>query len=161
VGFQQWLSIIAGIAMLVFVFFGAGILQKHPGNAALWVKSLFRRFLQKRSFFGAFLLGAANGLLPCGLVYMAGTASAATGQLWHAALFMFVFGLGTLPVMFGLSVSKTLFPNLLSRFAFRGVVPITTAAVAILLIVRGAGLGIPYLSPESSNSAITCPACIR
>ena len=66
---------------------------------------LFGFFLRRRTLGSQFLLGALNGLLPCGLVYIAAAAAAATLQPAHGALHMAAFGAGTLPIMFGLSAA--------------------------------------------------------
>jgi sulfite exporter TauE/SafE len=42
-------------------------------------------------------LGIALGFLPCGILYAALAAAAATGTPWYGALAMFCFGLGTVP----------------------------------------------------------------
>ena len=64
-----------------------------------------------------------------------------------AAAYMACFGLGTLPLMFGLSLSGRLVP-LVWRARMRQAVPYAASVLAVLFIVRGLGLGIPYLSPQ-------------
>ena len=159
-GFQQWLSITAGVAILAFLVF-----QRKGFNggwrAAIWIKATFRNLLQKRTFPAILLLGAANGFLPCGLVYIAGTASAATGRLTEAALYMFVFGLGTLPMMLGMSLFRGVFARHLQRLQLRRLVPVAVSLVALSLILRGLALGIPYLSPAVANGSVVCSACVQ
>ncbi len=118
-GLQQWLSIIAGVALLL------GLLLSTRLAAP-------------------FALGTINGLLPCGLVYVAAAGAAATAQPFDGALHMAAFGAGTLPMMLGLAFAGTRL-----RFALpvRQLIPISVATVAVLLVLRGLGLGIPYLSP--------------
>jgi sulfite exporter TauE/SafE len=146
--------------MLAFVVF-----QRKGFNsgwrAAGWIKSTFPIFLQKRTFPTIVILGAANGLLPCGLVYIAGTASAATGHLTNAALYMFVFGLGTLPMLFGMSLFGAAFSRHLHRFHFNRLVPVAVGLVALSLILRGLALGIPYLSPAIAEGSVVCSACVQ
>ena len=161
VGFQQGLSITAGIVMLVFLLLGRKGANIAAWRAAVWIKSTFRTFLQRRTYRAVFTLGTANGLLPCGLVYLAGTASAASGGVTNAALYMLVFGLGTLPMMFGIGLFGPSLMKLLQRFRLKPLVPIAVSLVALSLILRGLALGIPYLSPALSNGGITCAACTR
>jgi sulfite exporter TauE/SafE len=96
-----------------------------------------------------------NGLLPCGLVYVACAGAAATGGVVSGLEYMAVFGLGTVPVMFVISVSGKLMPTAL-RIRLVRVVPLSIILLAILLILRGMSLGIPYVSPDLSSQD---PAC--
>jgi sulfite exporter TauE/SafE len=158
-GFQQWLSITAGFAMLGFVVFGHKRLGSSGWRAAGWIKSTFRTFLQRRTFPAVFGLGAANGLLPCGLVYLAGTAAAASGDVAGAVLYMLMFGFGTIPMMLGIGLFGVSFMKLLQRFGLKPLVPVSVCLVALTLILRGAGLDIPYFSPAVSNGRVTCSGC--
>jgi uncharacterized protein len=160
-GFQQWLSITAGIVMLAFLIFGHKRAFAAGGKTSAWIKNLFRRFLPRRSYTAIFALGAANGLLPCGLVYMAGTASAATGDILQSALYMVVFGLGTIPMMLGMTIFSRPLVAFLQRFRLKPLVPIAVSVIAFSLILRGLALGIPYVSPSVSHGDVKCAACIR
>jgi sulfite exporter TauE/SafE len=158
-GLQQWLSIIAGVAIILLLLLELRGIKNPFWKCAGWGKSLFRRFLTQRSYSGLFALGATNGLLPCGLVYVAGTAAAATGSLLRASVYMLAFGVGTLPVMLCLMLSRTTFVRLFRGLSYRWVVPTAVSLVALSLILRGLSLGIPYLSPDASHGKITCPNC--
>src|SRR5690606_15349302 len=48
---------------------------------------------------GHFVAGLLNGLLPCGMVYMALASALNAENPSGGALFMFLFGLGTLPLL--------------------------------------------------------------
>ena len=63
---------------------------------------------------------------------------------------MAVFGLGTFPAMIFAGMAGG-FMNLQRRLKLRRLLPWFTAAVAVLLIVRGLDLGIPYVSPHTST----------
>jgi sulfite exporter TauE/SafE len=160
-GFQQWLSITAGVTMLAFVFLGHKRFTSSGWRAASWIKATFRTFLHRRTYPAIFALGGANGLLPCGLVYLAGTASAASGDVTNASSYMFVFGLGTLPMMLGIGVCGPAMMKYLQRFRLQPLLPAAVSLVALLLILRGLALGIPYISPEVWNGVIACPSCVR
>ena len=60
-----------------------------------WVSGL----LARRGTLGRFGLGCCNGLLPCGLVYLAVVAAANAGSPLSGAAVMASFGLGTLPLL--------------------------------------------------------------
>jgi sulfite exporter TauE/SafE len=150
-GFQRWLSIAVGATMLLAIF--AAI----PFKSQLWripsfIKSLFGQFLHKRTFASIFALGATNGLLPCGLVYMAAAASIATGTIIHSMLYMSLFGLGTLPMLMAISFAGKRFN--FSRLPFlQRLAPIAVTLVALLLIARGK----PFSTAPTAKT--TCPFC--
>jgi hypothetical protein len=112
------------------------------------VKSNLGKLLQKADYKSRFLTGILNGFLPCGMVYMALTASLAAGGIWQSASFMALFGLGTLPFMFAV----VLVGNLVTQ-AFRvkilQIIPFMMIVLGALFILRGLELGIPYLSPKA------------
>ena len=93
-----------------------------------------------------FLIGLLNGLLPCGLVYMAVAGALATGNIIYSSLFMACFGLGTLPAMLAMSFAGN-FITLSSRNTIKKLVPYIVGIMGILLILRGLNLDIPYISP--------------
>ena len=99
------------------------------------------------------LFGLLNGLLPCGLVYAALAGAAATGGPLGGALFMAAFGLGTIPAMLAVSLAGRLI-TAPWRARFQRAVPVAMAVLAVLFIVRGLSLGIPYLSPDLSPEAV-------
>jgi len=157
--FQRWLSIGLGAGLL------AGLLR--PGGLSTtvplmkWIGFLRRRvrelFQQETTLVQA-TLGALNGLLPCGLVYVAAAGAAATGHPIKGAGFMLAFGLGTWPMMLAVHLAGRRFP-LPARLPLGNVVRGTMGLMAALLILRGLELGIPYLSPKlppASGAAGRC-----
>ncbi len=157
-GFQSYLTIIAGIlliVMAVFSFGGKDFSSKIPflSKLLMKVKLNLGKLLQKADYKSRFATGILNGFLPCGMVYMALTASLAAGGIWQSSLFMALFGLGTLPFMFAV----VLVGNLISQ-NFRSkvlkVIPVMMIILGSLFILRGLELGIPYISPSSSSLGI-------
>ncbi len=163
-GFQQWLSVILGILIIAFVILPKKMNVLQKGNAGLWFYERTRAALGKlfiqRTDGSLFLIGLLNGLLPCGLVYMAAAGAVATGDISSSVLFMAFFGLGTLPVMWMVAF----FGNYVSvgiRQRIRRAYPYMMMLMACLLILRGMGLGIPYVSPKANDEkaqAIECCA---
>jgi uncharacterized protein len=153
-GYQQFLSVGLGILILFFLFFSKYL----DGNKSYI--STFTNFIKRslgnllkneKQFYTYILIGFLNGFLPCGLVYVAIAGAVATGDVLHSALFMAAFGLGTFPVM----VTVTVLGNFISmqwRNQMRKAVPIFVGAMAVLLILRGLNLGIPYISPAIENT---------
>jgi sulfite exporter TauE/SafE len=104
-----------------------------------------------------FLIGLVNGLLPCGLVYIALAGAVATTSVVKSSLFMAAFGLGTLPLMWGISFFGS-FINVQTRVRIRKAYPYLMAGMACLLIIRGMGLDIPFISPAlHTNEAQLMP----
>lgn len=151
-GWQQWLSIGVGSLMLIIIVFTK---YKHfdlPMSGVVntlyqKVKSALGPLLRSESTFAPLLIGILNGLLPCGLVYAALFAAVSMGGVEVSAYYMAIFGLGTIPIMFGLGMfSNIITPSI--RTKLNKAVPYFLAAVAILLILRGMNLGIPLVSPK-------------
>src|SRR5699024_5463758 len=109
--------------------------------------TLFRSLKQKKS--DTFLtIGFLNGFLPCGLVYMAVFGAIASGSPLSGGVYMLFFGLGTIPLM-SVAVYLGNFLKGKARQKIQRIIPIFVAIVAILFILRGLGLGIPFISPEA------------
>ena len=73
------------------------------------ISKLTRKFFPIKTLKGAYVAGLAWGLLPCGMVYMAFAMSLGAESMLGAPLVMLFFGLGTLPMMFTLSLSGNFF----------------------------------------------------
>ena len=148
VGVQRWVSVGAGILILVGLFAwpmrnGASLV----GRPVTKLKRALGTLLQRRTVGSQFLFGGLNGLLPCGLVYVACAAATATGSLVSGLQYMLLFGLGTVPMMFGLGIAgRFLHARLQGRI--ERVIPVALAVMGVLLILRGMSLGIPFLSPD-------------
>jgi uncharacterized protein len=148
-GFQQWLAVIAGLFMLLFIAWPAGMNRLNSGPLRLVgrLKRVFAHFIQKKGYTTLFLLGVLNGFLPCGLVYIALASSLALGNAIESAAFMMVFGLGTSPALMTVSGFGKLIREKVRFRAYR-YVQITLAVASMLIILRGANLGIPFVSPK-------------
>jgi sulfite exporter TauE/SafE len=156
-GFQKWVSLAAGTFILLGLVATSKIGLGLPiTKSVVWLKASVGRLLQQRTFGSLFLLGMLNGLLPCGLVYVACAAAAATGSLQTGVLSMAAFGLGTLPVMLGLGLAGRKLQGVF-QIRWQNLVPISLAVVGVLLVLRGMELGIPYISPVLSGGG--CPHC--
>ncbi|GAA4054749.1 sulfite exporter TauE/SafE family protein [Hymenobacter glaciei] len=168
-GAQQSLSIASGVLILVLV----AVPERHSSRLAgwlglsrplAWVKTTLGRLFQRPTLPALYGTGVLNGLLPCGLVYLALAGALSAPGVAGAAAYMACFGLGTLPLMFGLSLSGRLVP-LLWRTRMRQAVPYAASVIAVLFIVRGLGLGIPYLSPQlgppTAKTSLNQPATVH
>jgi len=150
-GFQQYLSVIIGVLMILIIVLPSKTVTKFsiakPVYALLsGVKNRLGKELKKKRMDTFFTIGFLNGFLPCGLVYMAVFASIATGNAISGSLYMMLFGLGTTPLMTAF-VYLGNFTTGLVRKRIQQFIPVAVVVIAILFILRGMGLGIPYVSP--------------
>ena len=155
-GWQQGLSISLGflliLTMLVTGFRNLNIPLIGPIiGLTHTIKKYFSQFLKRRSQWSAVVLGMINGLLPCGLVYIALAASIHGGSVKSGLLYMLVFGLGTFPVMLLISLAGNVIGPRVRQKVYK-LVPIFIVTLGLLFILRGLNLGIPYISPELSRS---------
>jgi sulfite exporter TauE/SafE len=63
-------------------------------------------------------------------------------------MYMFMFGLGTIPMLFAVSVAGNFIGINLRRKVNRVIIPVFMVALGTLFILRGMNLGIPYISPH-------------
>ena len=158
-GLQRWLSILLGVAILLGFLVSKKISISAPVvRLVSKLKTAMSAQLQRRTFGSLALLGMLNGLLPCGLVYVALAGAVSRGTLRAGIFYMALFGLGTVPTMLGISLSGKLFPSAV-RLKLRGAIPFGVCLLAGLLILRGLALGIPYVSPTlvAGVPASCCP----
>ena len=101
-------------------------------------------------FSSLFFIGLLNGLLPCGLVYMAIAGAIGTGAVFSGSLYMIMFGLGTLPMLLGITLAGNLL-GLAFRKRINKVIPVLVILVGIFFVLRGLSLGIPFLSPPKEK----------
>ncbi len=151
-GYQRWLGAFAGALMIGSVllpqrWIDGALSRIGMGRAIGGLKKVLARLLSAGTMPSLLLIGLLNGFLPCGLVYAALAGSVATGSVAGGALFMLLFGLGTLPAMFAASFAAGLVTGGLRRRLAR-VIPYGVALMGILFILRGLSLGIPFISPR-------------
>ncbi|MDB5236471.1 MAG: hypothetical protein JWR44_3464 [Hymenobacter sp.] len=156
-GWQQSLSLLSGGLILLLVVTPEAWLGRTAAFLDLdvvltKVKSRLAYYYQRPSLGALYTTGLLNGLLPCGMVYLALAGALSTPGPAGAASYMALFGLGTLPLMLALSLTGKLVP-FVWRGRMRRAVPVLACVMAGLFIVRGLGLGIPYLSPQLSSPA--------
>ena len=145
--FAGVISLVLGLAV---VFFGLGYLGwlplGHLDASADWLSRAMGRALTQGGLLGVVLLGALNGLLPCGLVYSALLVAATAGGPLPGALGMALFGVGTVAPLLVVGVGATAvsarFRQALTRVAGALIV-----LIGLQLALRGlAALGaVPHL----------------
>jgi len=152
-GFQQWISVLMGCFMILSVLLPS-LFKNHFHVNLDFITIPLRRAIQQlfreRSYKGLFLIGLGNGLLPCGLVYLAIAGAIGAGSVSVGALFMLFFGLGTIPMMLLISLIGNVITTSV-RNKMNKVVPYLVVLIGIIFILRGLTLGIPYLSPPKDK----------
>ncbi|PRD46548.1 sulfite exporter TauE/SafE family protein [Sphingobacterium haloxyli] len=148
-GWQRGWSITVGIVLLVigmFYLFGKNTqaLTRFQTKAVQPFAKYMGRWLCRPG--GSLVAGMLNGILPCGIVYIALASAMNADSLRNSFLFMVLFGLGTLPLLFVFSFIGN-FSKPIFRRGFNRVLPFIYLVMGIWFLLRGANLDIPYLSP--------------
>lgn len=151
-GISQTISIVLGVSLLIYVMLSKkyvklGLHNRFYVKFNNRVKAGLGKLLKKQSNTSLFITGLLNGLIPCGVVFIALQGALLQVSLTNSMLFMLVFGLGTIPMLFGIAYLSNSFSQF-TRVKINKVMPILTIVVALLLIVRGLNLDIPYISPS-------------
>lgn len=162
-GILQQVSI--GIGILIILYVLVPSLMKRISFTSTyylkfnsWVKNKLGKRLVKQSNASLLVLGLLNGLLPCGMVWVAMVGSIAYGSISFGAIFMLFFGLGTFPMMFALpyfssSISASI------RTKMTRAIPYIMVLFGVLFILRGLNLDIPYVSPPLSEDGTEVKSC--
>jgi uncharacterized protein len=151
-GYQQIVSIVLGVLILAIVLLPSRIknylIQLKPVQLVTkTLQSSIGVLFRKGSQSSLFSIGVLNGFLPCGFVYVALAGAVAMGNVEKSILFMLLFGIGTIPAMFSASiVTNLLGQNFRKRI--HQAIPVFASMLAVIFILRGLNLGIPYLSPK-------------
>lgn len=160
-GWQQGLSVFIGVVIIVGVavsYFNLPWFNSFSIGHWSFLSKKLGILLKEKSYSSNLLIGILNGFLPCGLVYAGIAGAIATGSPSKGALFMFMFGVGTTFLMFTLQFFKEYISTSV-RNMMRKAVPIYLVLMAVLLILRGLNLGIPYVSPTLSNTEAKAEKC--
>jgi len=156
-GWQQNISLALGISMLVILL----VQQFFPASESIFssvktigkITRLLKPHLLSGKFFSPFLSGMLNGILPCGLVYMAIAGAAVMQDPFKGALFMIAFGLGTTPLLLAVLMAGRKLQSGIRKY-FTVSYTYILVFMAILLIIRGLNLGVlfsPSAGPDKSG----------
>jgi hypothetical protein len=158
-GFQEWLSISLGVLIMLAVLVPTRFTQPIIGYLALnhlFTKAtkVWGKLFRSKSRPALLTIGILNGFLPCGFVYIGIAGAVSTSTALSGAAYMGLFGLGTVPIMLALGLLGN-FVTLSLRRKLSRAVPAFAVVLAVLFILRGLSLGIPYVSPKLAHAAIT------
>lgn len=154
-GIQQRLSIFIGVAMIITMLTPERVLANYNFSKPVYrliskIKSSLGKQFKNKSYKSLFTIGLLNGFLPCGMVYVALFGAIAMQNVPFGILYMLLFGIGTIPMM-----SSVTYLNSIMTVSFRNkiqkVIPYVGVVIGVLFILRGLGLGIPYVSPANMS----------
>ncbi len=154
-GIQQQLSIFIGVIMIVIVVIPSKKFNNNNFSKPIFriiskIKSALGNQFKNKSYPSFFTIGLLNGFLPCGMVYVALFGAIAMQSASLGVTYMILFGIGTIPMM-----SSVVYANTLITLSFRNkiqkAIPVFTIIIGMLFIIRGLGLGIPYISPSAMS----------
>lgn len=152
-GFQLIASVVIGALMIAMVVIPL-IFRQLPSLNTFFegysarLMSGFRNLFRKGTIGSLFGIGLLNGILPCGLVYVAVAGAINTGDVVSAMMYMALFGIGTIPVMLAVSLAGSMI-SLSVRIFINKLSPYVIVLLGVLFILRGLSLGIPYISPKA------------
>jgi len=146
--FKGIVQIVTGIFM---VLLGVNMLGLFP----FWRRFSLRFPVLKRQGHSPFFVGLLNGLMPCAPLQAMQIYALSTGSPLKGALSMFLFSLGTVPLMLGLgALSSVLSKKFRQKIMTIGAVLVT--ALGLLMCTQGAALS--GFSPQtlfSKRQAVT------
>jgi sulfite exporter TauE/SafE len=162
---QQSLSVWLGLIIILYVIIPKRLTQR----IAQWSRtdhffSLVRKqmlaLFNRQTLTARFMFGLLNGLLPCGMVYLALASALTMGDMADSVTFMAGFGLGTLPTLLTVSMAGKVL-HMQVRRKMQQAIPVFLMSMGLLLVLRGMDLGIPYLSPAMEKATHTPSCCTR
>lgn len=153
---QGVLKLIAGIFMMIM---GINMLGIFPGLRKLTPRMprIFSRRInaEKAKSNSPLIVGLLNGLMPCGPLQSMQIYALSTGSPFAGALSMFLFSLGTVPLMFGIgALSSVLSKKFTHKVMTVGAVLVTVLGLSMLS--QGftlSGISIPSISANASKTS--------
>ena len=157
-GIQQQLSIFIGVCMIVIILIPERMFARYNFSKPVYkaiskIKQQLGSQFANKNYKSLFTIGLLNGFLPCGMVYVALFGAIAMQSATLGILYMVLFGLGTVPMMsFVVYVQSYLTLNF--RNKIQKIIPYVGVFIGVLFVLRGLGLGIPYVSPANMNLTV-------
>lgn len=162
VGLQSWFTFILGGLLVVMGLFSIQVefnIWNTPILSGFYLqfKAAFAKMVKRTGLPAIFSLGMLNGLLPCGLVYLALAGAMAIGDWMSGTAYMFAFGTGTLPLLLAFTVLGHKTGQRWQRY-LRRAYPFIIAAMGLFLIWRAVQFQLPgeFNLWETLNNAPMC-----
>ena len=132
--------VVQGLSVALILWFAgamAGLLPE-PSLRVPGITRLATHATRENDLVSRVAFGAANGLLPCGLVYAASGLAVAAGTPLGGAVVMLAFGLGTAPLLTTVAFSAR---SLLARRpAARRALALVITVAGVWVVVRRGGM---------------------
>jgi sulfite exporter TauE/SafE len=163
-GMQQKMSIFIGVAMILVILIPEKVFARYNFSKPVFVliskvKSTLGKQFKNKSYKSLFTIGLLNGFLPCGMVYVALFGAIAMQNEVLGVFYMILFGLGTVPMMSSVVYLQS-FLTVPVRNKIQKAIPYVAVAIGIAFVLRGLGLGIPYVSPSDMSLFVqSTPNC--
>lgn len=151
-------GIVAVAAGIFMVIMGLNMLNVFPRLRKLnprMPKIFGEKIYSGRGKYGPLFVGLLNGLMPCGPLQAMQIYALGTGSFTAGALSMFMFSIGTVPLMFGFGAVS----SIIGRKFTHKMMKLSAVLVIVLGVVmanRGlalSGLSIPYFSFGTGSSS--------
>lgn len=154
-GIQQKLSIFIGVLMILVILIPERVVARYNFSKPVFrfiskIKTSLGKQFKNKSYQSLFTIGLLNGFLPCGMVYVALFGAIAMQSESFGVLYMILFGLGTVPMMSSVIYINS-FLTISIRNKIQKTIPYVAVIIGVLFILRGLGLGIPYISPSDMS----------
>ena len=154
-GMQQKMSVFIGITMILIILIPEKVVANYNFSKPIFkvisnIKTALGSQFKNKSYKSLFTIGLLNGLLPCGMVYVALFGAIAMQSPVLGILYMVLFGLGTVPLMSSI-VYLNSFLTITIRNKIQKAIPYVAVFLGVVFILRGLGLGIPYISPSNMS----------
>ncbi len=140
-GVQQYISFVLGFLIVFFVVVQYFTKYDIIGKSKLvmlftnQIKKIQLYIYQNPGLRKTFLFGFANGIMPCGLVYLAVAGAVAQYSVFLGGSYMILFGLGTLPMLFTFTFISAKIKSL--KYSIKPLSVIVTIIAGIVLMHRG------------------------
>jgi len=158
---QETISLVIGILLIAFTILQlsgryVNSFQRLQNKLVLPISKLMGKVF-KLPLWG-FFAGMLNGLIPCGMVYLALATALNSATSQSGAAFMLLFGLGTSPLMLFISLAGIYLKKYI-RFNSQKLMPWFALFIGALFILRSANLGIPFISPVTQATYGNAAQC--
>ncbi len=159
-GLQQVLSVAAGFFIIAMAFVAwrfEKLVTALPGFGVFTraVQLRMGKLINSHPGGATFSLGLLNGLLPCGMVYAALAGAISTTNSMEGGVFMAFFGLGTLPLLLGVTLAGRSFSQSI-RTKIKIIQPILLTLAGVLLIQRGLHVDLSLFESAVPKAGYEC-----
>ena len=161
-GWQKAFSLVLGVVLIGSVvlplLYDKLPLRFLPAQSSGWlsgrVNKMIGGVLKSKRPNKQFYLGLLNGLLPCGMVYVAIAGALSLSDYFQSSLYMILFGLGTWPMLLAISLGGKWSPKV-AWLNVKRLTPAFTLFLGLLLVWRGLSLQVELVSAGDPFAGIT------